>query len=139
MIVPSGLTEQAWVIFTLYLFVYSIDDASAAAYIFAISTYAAVTIPSLRTIVEPVPNVDTLEDRIEALRVLSAGNTIIIVLLGIILSLQVRENMWMVWVMLISAQAGQEYVRRVEAKAMLKIVEEQKQRTEATASEKKDQ
>ena len=35
--------------------------------------------------------VDTREDQIEALRVLSAGNTLIIVLLGGVLALQVRE------------------------------------------------
>jgi len=77
------------------------DGSSMVAYIFAIATYVAVTIPSLRTIVEPVPDVDTPEDRVEAMRVLSAGNTIIMVLLGAILTLQ----------------AGQEYVKRVEAKA----------------------
>ena len=70
-----------------------IDHENIAAYIFAIATYVAVTIPSLRTIVEPVPDVDTLEDRIEAMRVLSAGNTIMMVLLGGILTLQVRNEM----------------------------------------------
>jgi hypothetical protein len=51
--------------------------------------YVAVTIPALRTIVTPLEDVDTHEDQIEALRVLSAGNTIIIVMLGLILVLQV--------------------------------------------------
>ena len=64
-------------------------NSGSVAYIFAMATYIAVTIPSLRTIVEPVPDVDTLEDRIEAMRVLSAGNTIMMVLLGSILALQV--------------------------------------------------
>ena len=64
-------------------------NARSVAYIFAMATYIAVTIPSLRTIVEPVPDVDTLEDRIEAMRILSAGNTIMMVLLGSILALQV--------------------------------------------------
>lgn len=53
--------------------------------------YITVTIPSIRTIVTPVEGVDTREDQIEALRVLSAGNTLIIVLLGGVLALQVRE------------------------------------------------
>lgn len=53
--------------------------------------YLTVTIPSIRTVVTPVEGVDTREDQIEALRVLSAGNTLIIVLLGGVLVLQVRE------------------------------------------------
>ena len=48
-----------------------------------------VGIPACRTVADPVPNVDTKDDQIEALRILSAGNTIIIVLLGGILALQV--------------------------------------------------
>ena len=62
-------------------------------YIFSIAVYITVTIPTLRTIVTPVADVDTLEDRVEALRVLCAGNTIIMVCLGAILALQVREFM----------------------------------------------
>ena len=58
---------------------------------FSIAVYLSVTIPSMRTIVEPVQGTDTKEDRIEALRVLGAGNTIIIVLMGAILVLQVRS------------------------------------------------
>jgi len=53
--------------------------------------YITVTIPSIRTVVTPVEGVDTREDQIEALRVLSAGNTLIMVLLGGVLALQVRE------------------------------------------------
>lgn len=63
--------------------------AAAAAYVFGIAVYITVTIPTLRTIVTPVVGVDTDEDRAEALRVLSAGNTIIILCLGAILALQV--------------------------------------------------
>lgn len=48
-----------------------------------------MTIPALRTIVTPVENVDTREDRIEAMRLLSAGNVIIIFGLAGILLLQV--------------------------------------------------
>src|SRR6266478_3854060 len=54
--------------------------------------YITVTIPAIRTVVTPVEGVDTREDQIEALRVLSAGNTLIIVLLGGVLALQVRER-----------------------------------------------
>ncbi|PIL25040.1 hypothetical protein GSI_12928 [Ganoderma sinense ZZ0214-1] len=69
-----------------------------AAYIFALAVYMTVGIPACRTVADPVPNVDTKDDQIEALRVLSAGNTIIIVLLGGILALQ----------------AGQQWARRLE-------------------------
>jgi hypothetical protein len=60
-------------------------------YIFAISVYLTVIIPALRTIVTPIENVDTREDRIEAMRLLAAGNVIIILLLGLVLVLQVRH------------------------------------------------
>ena len=63
-----------------------------AAYIFALAVYMTVGIPACRTVADPVPNVDTKDDQIEALRVLSAGNTIIIVLLGGILALQVSMD-----------------------------------------------
>lgn len=49
-----------------------------------------MTIPSLRTIVDPVAGVDTRDDQIEAMRVLSAGNTIMVILLAGVLLLQVR-------------------------------------------------
>lgn len=48
-----------------------------------------MTIPSLRTVVTPA-DVDTREDRIEAMRILAAGNTIMMVVLGSVLVLQVR-------------------------------------------------
>jgi len=54
--------------------------------------YISVTIPSIRTVVTPTEGVDTHQDQIDALRVLSAGNTLIMVLLGGILVLQVRET-----------------------------------------------
>ena len=63
-----------------------------AAYVFAIALYLSVTVPALRTIVEPLEGVDTREDRIDAMRVLAAGNTIIVVLLGAILALQVSKR-----------------------------------------------
>lgn len=51
--------------------------------------YSSVTIGGLRTIVHPSKE-DTETDRIEALRVLSAGNTLIILCLLGVLLLQVR-------------------------------------------------
>ena len=60
------------------------------AYVLCISIYLTVTIPALRTIVTPAEVVDTREDRLEAMRVLSAGNVLIMIGLGAILVLQVR-------------------------------------------------
>ncbi|KAI0793969.1 hypothetical protein C8Q74DRAFT_1246037, partial [Fomes fomentarius] len=68
------------------------DGSSAAAYIFAIAVYLTVNIPSCRTVVEPIADVDTEEDRLDALRILSAGNTIIIVCLVGVLVLQVCSH-----------------------------------------------
>jgi hypothetical protein len=51
--------------------------------------YLTVTISSLRTIVTPIHDVDTREDQVMAMRVLSAGNVIIIIALVLILALQV--------------------------------------------------
>lgn len=65
--------------------------AITAAFVFAIAMYITVTIPAIQTVVTPVVGVDTREDQIEAVRVLSAGNTLIMVLLGGILVLQVRS------------------------------------------------
>lgn len=56
---------------------------------FALTVYLSVGVPACRTVANPVEGVDTREDQIEALRILSAGNTIIIVLLGAVLALQV--------------------------------------------------
>ncbi len=60
---------------------------------FAIAVYLTVIIPTLRTIAEPLEE-ETREDRIEAMRVLSAANVIIVVCLGGILALQVSELSW---------------------------------------------
>ncbi|KAI0731242.1 Shr3 amino acid permease chaperone [Earliella scabrosa] len=75
------------------------DGTSLAAYIFAVAVYLTVNIQACRTVVDPVPDVDTEEDRVEALRILSAGNTIIIACLVGVLVLQ----------------AGEQYTRRLEA------------------------
>ncbi|KAM5532894.1 hypothetical protein V8D89_013446 [Ganoderma adspersum] len=94
------------------------DGSSLAAYIFALAVYMTVGIPACRTVADPVPNVDTKDDQIEALRVLSAGNTIIIVLLGGILALQ----------------AGQQWARRLEDNV---VVEAAADKTKAAAPERK--
>ncbi|THV08243.1 hypothetical protein K435DRAFT_958844 [Dendrothele bispora CBS 962.96] len=94
------------------------DGSSLGIFIFAICVYMTVIIPMLATTAEPL-EVDTRADRIEALRVLSAANVIVIVCLGAILFLQ----------------AGQVYARRVEAKEKSNIEAEE---TAKAATEKKD-
>lgn len=76
---------------SLYFPSYAIlrPQLSLAAYMFGVVVYLTVTINSLRTIVNPVENVDTRVDQIEAMRILSAGNVIIVACLGFILALQV--------------------------------------------------
>ncbi|KAG2113190.1 Shr3 amino acid permease chaperone [Suillus discolor] len=96
------------------------DGSSLVGYIFAAAVYLAVSIPSLRTIVTPA-DVDTRADRIEALRILSAGNTIMMVVLGAILVLQ----------------GGQEYARRVEARELAKMEEELKTKGSPSAGKDK--
>jgi len=63
-------------------------DLYLVAYMFSVSVYLTVTIPALRTIAAPLPE-DTREGRIEAVRVLSAGNIIMIFALIGVLALQV--------------------------------------------------
>ena len=117
--------------------------------------YITVTIPSIRTVVTPVEGVDTREDQIEALRVLSAGNTLIIVLLGGVLALQVRELNGMCLFFFVengvqittslplffffsgtTQQGGQEWARRLEMKELAKIAAEEAKEREGV---KKDQ
>jgi len=93
------------------------DGSSLAAYIFAVAVYLSVSIPSLRTVVTPA-DVDTLEDRIEAMRVLSAGNTIMMLILGSVLILQ----------------GGQEYARRAELRELAKIEEAEKEKGKANVT-----
>jgi xanthosine utilization system XapX-like protein len=83
------------------------DGSSLVAYVFSIALYLSVVIPSLRTIATPLEGIETREVRIEAMKVLSAGNVIMIVgLLGILV-----------------LQAGQEYALRVEARELSKLRE----------------
>jgi hypothetical protein len=116
--------------------------------------YITVTIPAIRTVVTPVEGVDTREDQIEALRVLSAGNTLIIVLLGGVLALQVRETTSVLWraehrshdslspslFFLLGARhaqkGGQEWARRLETREVAKIAAEEAKEREGV---KKDQ
>lgn len=78
---------------------------SAAAYMFSIAVYLTVTIPALKAIVTPLEAADYTpedeEDKVQAIRVLSAGNIIVIVCLGAILFLQVCVQL-----------AGDMYLRR---------------------------
>ncbi|TFY80954.1 hypothetical protein EWM64_g3059 [Hericium alpestre] len=103
------------------------DGGSLVIFIFCISVYTAVVVPALRTVVTPIQGIDTRDDQIEAMSIASAGNTIIIILLGAILALQ----------------AGQEYARRVEARELAKVEKQQQAETasiaESTESEKKEQ
>ncbi|KAI0080162.1 hypothetical protein K474DRAFT_350062 [Panus rudis PR-1116 ss-1] len=120
------------------------DGSSLAAFVFAIAVYLSVSVPASKTIALPIEGVDTREDQIEALRILSAGNVIMIVLLVGILVLQVcgfrppvhspRGDGWgtgihspiriMSLMMTLCfffryvTQAGEEYVRRLEAKEL---------------------
>ena len=81
----------------------------------SIVVYLTVTIPALRTIVDPVVGVDTHGDQVEAMRVLAAGNVIVVGLLGFILALQ----------------AGQEWARRTESQAKEKLeLKEEKEKKE---------
>jgi len=96
------------------------DGGSLVAFVSATAMYITVTIPSIRTVVTPVAGVETREDQIDALRVLSAGNTLNMVLLGGVLALQ----------------GGQEWARRLELREVAKIAAEE---AKAKAADKKSQ
>ncbi|KAJ2915485.1 hypothetical protein MD484_g4959, partial [Candolleomyces efflorescens] len=95
------------------------DGSSLAVFLFAIVVYIAVVIPGLQAIATPVKDVDTRDVQVEALRVLSAGNVIIIACLILVLLLQ----------------AGQEFARRADEKAVAEFRKKQAAATE----EKKEQ
>jgi len=95
------------------------DGSSLAVYVFSVAVYMTVTLPALRAIVEPPEALQDGEDeQIQALRVLSAGNVIIVVCLGAVLFLQ----------------AGQEYARRVDARTAAQL-----EKSKAALAEKKGQ
>lgn len=54
--------------------------------------YLTVIVNSLRTVVDPLKDVDTREDQVMAMRVLAAGNVIVMACLGLILFLQVSKQ-----------------------------------------------
>ncbi|KAG9100890.1 hypothetical protein FRC06_003571 [Ceratobasidium sp. 370] len=91
------------------------DGSSLAAFVFGVILYAAVVIPALRIIVTPLPT-DSRNEQIESLRILAAGNTLIIICLVAVLFLQ----------------GGQEYAKRYEARELAKLQEQE--RKEAAAA-----
>ncbi|KAI0296013.1 hypothetical protein BC826DRAFT_1006727 [Russula brevipes] len=141
------------------------DGGSLAAFVFATAMYITVTVPTIRTVVTPVEGVDTREDQIEALRVLSAGNALIMVLLGGVLALQVREIRRVFFLFFsiekeelrikntvfflsfplglcharththTKTQGGQEWARRLEMKELAKIAAEEAKEKEARKKE----
>lgn len=136
--------------------------APPAAYVFAMAVYLSVGIPASRSVAVPRAE-DTRQDQIEALRVLSAGNTIIIACLGAVLALQVRPffliadthhhsplaylcsfcspsilcpaagRHMLTW--LLCEQAGEEYARRAEAKIKEEFAKEHPAGAPETSSE----
>ena len=101
-----------------------------AAYVFGVIVYLSVTISALRTIADPTEE-DNREDQVMALRVLSAGNVIIIGCLTLILALQVcrcQGTVEFIFSTSQTLQGGQEWASRQEEKA----------RAEAEAKEKQD-
>lgn len=90
------------------------DGSSLAAYVFAVAVYLSVTIPSLRTIVTPA-EANTRAERIEAMKILAAGNTIMMVILGAVLVLQ----------------GGQEYARRLELNELASAEKAEKEKQSA--------
>ena len=72
------------------ILLYSLKAPQPAAYVFGVIVYLSVTISALRTIADPTDE-DNRDDQVMALRVLSAGNIIMIGCLALILALQVSR------------------------------------------------
>jgi len=87
------------------------DGSCIATMIFGLAVYMTVVVPTLRTIVTPLAE-ETREDRVQAMRLLSAANIIIMVCLGLVLLLQ----------------AGQEYAKRADAREQAKVEAEGKKK-----------
>ena len=126
--------------FTMYYY-RDLISIVIVAYVFTLAVYITVDIPALRTIVDPVPGVDTREDQVEAMRVLSAGNVIMILSLGAVLILQasprlVCDSKDFIFV---TQQAGQELASRLEAKEVARIAREERESKAKIVDEKKDQ
>jgi len=95
------------------------DGSSLAAFMFGVCIYLTVTIPGLRAVVVPTVSPEDVADKVEALRVMCAGNVLIaICLLGVL-----------------SLQAGQEYALRSYRRELAKAEQEEK---EAEAAAKKN-
>jgi len=97
------------------------DGSSLALFIAGIIIYISVTIPTLRTVVNPISGEDTLSDQREAIGVLAAGNTLIIGCLFGVLGLQ----------------AGQEYARRSDARELAKVRQHEREEEEGGGAAKK--
>jgi len=96
------------------------DGSSLALFVGGIIIYLSVTIPTLRTVVNPILEQDSISDQREAIGVLAAGNTLIIGCLVGVLGLQ----------------AGQEYARRADVRELVKVQQREKERTTTTKVEK---
>jgi len=94
------------------------DGTSLALFLAGVIIYISVTIPTMRTVVDPLPG-DSIGDQRDAIAVLAAGNTLIAGCLVGVLGLQ----------------AGQEYARRSE----LREQQNMQKKEAAAASEKKQQ
>jgi hypothetical protein len=62
------------------------------AFLAGVIIYISVTLPTLRTVVAPL-EMDSISDQRDALAVLAAGNTLIVVSLGAVLFLQVSTHL----------------------------------------------
>jgi hypothetical protein len=65
-------------------------SALVGLFVFGIVIYLSSTIPSITTVVQPVPDVDSHFDQVQALQLISAGNIINLGIFAFILTLQVR-------------------------------------------------
>ena len=82
--------DKSWCVMSpIYCVLYLKFTLETVAYVFGIIVYLSVTVPGLRAIAQPSTTEEMYDDRVMALRVLSAGNMIIIGCLLLILSLQV--------------------------------------------------
>ncbi|KAH8832577.1 Shr3 amino acid permease chaperone, partial [Flagelloscypha sp. PMI_526] len=85
------------------------DGTSIGAYVFALSVYVTVTVPGVRSIANPPPELDDPEEKLAAIQVLSAGNVIIALCLGMVLLLQ----------------AGQAYANHVDIQEKERVLKEE--------------
>ena len=91
--------------------------------IFSFALYTSVIVPAVRTIVDPVPDVDTPQDQRDALELLSAGNVLTILTLTAIIVMQ----------------AGQAWAVSVEKRELARIeAEEREEKKQAAVESKKE-